>query len=266
MRRLICIKRRNGGRAKPARLSFGVASAALAAVALLGAGIAVAHEGGSKAVKQVSATFTATTASDVRTSTCTGSDNVTYTTTRGRWTGAAAGDPTLTGNATVDAELLVNSAGDGVVSGKLRIDGANHTSASFDGVISGGTHIAGLAEGHGSAPWSRLIANLSADWTSAGGFTLGKVGGGTLGGNAVVLTSGGCKPSSPPKPETIELHGAFTLSTGTITVAGVTCTVPSTLASSVAKLQSGARVEIKCTSASGTNTLTRVDSDHHGEH
>lgn len=231
---------------------------AAAVVGLLGAGIAVAHEGGSRAVKQVSATFTATTASNVRTSTCTGSDNVTYTTTRGRWTGAATGDPTLTGNATVDAELLVNSAGDGFVSGRLRIDGANHTSAWFEGVISGGTHIAGLAEGHGNAPWSKLVANLSADWSSAGGFQAGKLGGGTTGGNAVILTSGGCKS---PKPETVEAHGALTLgaNNATVTVAGVTCNVPSDLSTKVANFHGGDRVEIKCTSASGANTLTRIE-------
>jgi hypothetical protein len=239
---------------------------AAAAVGLLGAGIAVAHEGGSRAVKQVSATFTATTASDVRTSTCTGSDNVTYTTTRGRWTGTALGDPTLAGNATVDAELLINSAGDGFVSGKLRIDGANHTSARFEGVVSGGVHIAGLAEGHGNAPWNKLVANLSADWSSAGGFTGGKLGGGTTGGNAVILTSGGCKSTSP-KPETVEAHGALTLgaNNATVAVAGVTCNVPSDLATKVAKLHTGDRVEIKCTSASGTNTLVKIEGkgDHH---
>jgi hypothetical protein len=244
---------------------------AAAAVGLLGAGIAVAHEGGSKAVKQVSATFTATTASDVRTSTCTGSDNVTYTTTRGRWTGTAvttapAGDTSLSGNATIDAKVLVNSAGDGFVSGKLRIDGANHTSAWFEGVISGSTHIAGLAEGRGNAPWSKLVANLSADWTSAGGFQSGKLGGGTTGGNAVVLTSGGCKSTSP-KPETIEARGALTLgaNNATVTVAGVLCNVPSDLSTKVAKFHSGDRVEIKCTSASGTNTLARIEGkdDHH---
>jgi hypothetical protein len=235
---------------------------AAAVVGLLGAGIAVAHEGGSKAVKQVSATFNATAASNIRTSTCTGSDNVIYTTTRGRWTGAALGDPTLAGNATIDAKVLVNSAGDGFVSGKLRIDGANHTSAWFEGVISGGSHIAGLAQGHGNAPWSKLVANLSADWTSAGGFTGGKLGGGTVGGNAVVLTSGGCKA---PKPDTIEAHGALTLgaNNATVTVAGVVCNVPSDLSARVAKLHSGDRVEIKCTSASGTNTLTRIEGRHH---
>src|SRR4051794_1894667 len=175
---------------------------AVAALALAGAAVAVAHEGeGGKSVKQVSATFTATTAGDVRTSTCTDASNVVYTTTHGRWSGTAAGDPTLSGNATVDAEIVVNASGDGIATGKLRIDGANHTSASFEGVVSGGSHISGLAEGHGSAPWSRLIANVSADWSSAGGFANGKIGGGTAGGNAVTVTSGGCRPAKAPKPE-----------------------------------------------------------------
>jgi hypothetical protein len=236
---------------------------AAAAVGLLGAGIAVAHEGGSKTVKQVSATFNATTASNVQTSSCTGSDNVTYTTTRGRWSGTTLGDPTLAGNATIDAKLLVNSAGDGFVTGSLRIDGANHTSAWFEGVISGGTHIAGLAEGRGNAPWSKLVANLSADWTSGGGFVGGKLGGGTTGGNAVSLTSGGC---GTPKPETVEAHGALTLgaNNATVTVAGVTCNVPSNLSANVAKFHANDRVEIKCTSASGTNTLFRIE--RRGDH
>jgi len=236
----------------------------VAGLALVGAGAAVAWEGQSKSVKQISAAFTATTASDVRTSTCTDSGNVTYTSTRGRWTGTATGDPSLSGNATLDAELLVNSSGDGIVSGRLRIDGANHTSADFDGVVSGGTHIAGLAEGHGSAAWNRLVANLSADWSSSGGFTNGKLGGGTAGGNAVVVTSGGCRPAQAPKPESLELHGAVTIgaNNATVTVAGVNCNVPSTLTSTVASLHNGDRVEIKCTSSSGTNTLVTV----HGEH
>lgn len=237
---------------------------AAAAFGLLGAGIAVAHEGHANSVKAVTATFTATTASNVRTDTCTGTDG-TYTTTRGHWTGTAAGDPTLAGTATVDAEILVGPAGDGTVSGRLRIDGANHTSAGFDAVIDSKGNLAGLAEGHGSAPWNRLIANLSANWTSTGGFTAGKLGGATTGGNAVVLTSGGCRPASSSKPETIEAHGTVTAASATsITVAGVTCTVPSTLSAKVVALHVNTdRAEIKCTSVSGANTLTRVDTEHH---
>jgi hypothetical protein len=238
-----------------------------AGLGLLGAGIAVAHDGASKSVKQVAATFTATSGSNVQTSSCTGSDNVAYTTTRGRWTGTAAttapaGDASLSGNATVDAEFVVNSSGDGFVTGRLRIDGANHTSASFEGVVSGGSHIAGLADGRGSAPWSKLVANLSADWSSAGGFTNGKLGGGTAGGNAVAVTSGGCRPPKPPKPETIELHGSVTINGSVVTVAGVNCTVPANLASDVAKFKNGDRVEIKCTSAAGANTLARISGRH----
>jgi len=240
-----------------------------AGLALLGAGIAVAHEGGGKSVKQVAATFTATTGSNVQTSTCTGSDNVTYTTTRGRWTGtvattAPAGDTSLSGNATVDAEFIVNSSGDGFVSGKLRIDGANHTSAGFEGVVSGGSHIAGLAEGRGSAPWSKLVANISADWSSAGGFTNGKLGGGTAGGNAVVITSGGCQPPRPPKPETVQAHGNITINGSVVSVAGVNCNVPAGF--DISKFKTGDRVEIKCTSASGVNTLARISGHHDHDH
>ena len=138
------------------------------------------------------------------------------------------------------------------VSGQLKID---PKSGNF----------AGLAGGHGSASWSKLIANVSGDWTSAGGFTGGKIGGGTSGGNAVLLTKGGC---NSPRPETNEAHGSLTLgaNNATVTVATLTCNVPSTLSATVAKFHTGDRVEIKCTSASGTNTLARVDSDHHGDH
>jgi hypothetical protein len=227
---------------------------------LVGAGIAVAHDNNGKSIKQVSAAFTAGTASNVRTDTCTASDG-TYTTTHGRWTGAATGD--LSGTATIDAEIVTNPAGDGTVSGRLRIDGTDHTVAQFDAVIGAGGNLAGLAEGHGSAPWNKLIANLSANWTAAAGFTGGKLGGGTTGGNAVVVSSGGCRPVKPPKPETIQLKGAVTIGAGTVTVAGVACTVPSTLATDVAKLTNGDHVDLTCTVSGGVNTLSHVEGDHH---
>jgi len=242
---------------------------AAAGLALLGAGIAVAHEGHANSIAPVSATFTATTASNVHTDTCTGTDG-TYTTTRGRWSGAVSGDTTnnLNGNATIDAQIVTGPNG-GTLEGRLRIDatsGGSHTVAGFDAVIDPKSgNFAGLAGGHGSASWSKLIANVSGDWTSAGGFTGGKIGGGTSGGNAVLLTKGGCKS---PRPETNEAHGSLTLgaNNATVTVATLTCNVPSTLSATVAKFHTGDRVEIKCTSASGTNTLVRVESDDHGDH
>ena len=185
---------------------------AAAGLALLGAGIAVAHEGHANSIAPVSATFTATTASNVHTDTCTGTDG-TYTTTRGRWNGAVSGDTTnnLNGNATIDAEIVTGPNG-GTLEGRLRIDatsGGSHTVAGFDAVIDPKSgNFAGLAEGHGSASWSKLIANVSGNWTSAGGFTGGRLGGGTSGGNAVLLTKGGCQS---PKREANEAHGSLTL-------------------------------------------------------
>jgi len=237
---------------------------AAAAFALAGAGIAIAHGVDAKSVKAVSATLTLGTASNVRTETCTGAAG-TFTTVRGRWSGNATGDPTLTGTATLDAEIFYGPTGDGTVNGRLRIDGANHTDAHVDAVVASGGNFAGLAEGHVSAPGSKLLGNFSGNYSSTTGIT-GKLGGGTAGGNAVLLTEGGCKPVKPPKPETVGANGSLTKNpNGSVTVAGVTCNVPSNLTNDVAKFNTGDRVEIKCTTSGGVNTLTRING-HHGDH
>jgi hypothetical protein len=239
---------------------------AAAGLALIGAGIAVAHEGHTNSIAPVSATFTATTASNVHTETCTGTDG-TYTTTRGRWAGTVSGDATnnLNGNATIDAQIVSGPKG-GTIEGRLRIDGGNHTGAGFDAVVDTSGNFSGLAEGHGSGPWNKLIGNISGNWTSTGGFTGGKIGGGTSSGLAVLLSAGGCKAASSSKPETVEAHGSLTVGNGTVTVAGVTCNVTAntSLSTAVAKLHSGDRVEIRCTSSAGVNTLSRIEpkGDH----
>ena len=241
-------------------------------VVLVGAGIAVAHDNNGKSIKQVSATFTATTPSNVRTDTCTATDG-TYASTRGDYTGTAVStEPTLNGTASVSAESVINTTtGYGTVDGKIRIDTADghHTDAAFDAVYTNG-HIAGLAEGHGhdSATWNQLVANLSADYTAAGGFANGKLGG-TAGGDAVLVGSGSCQQASSSKPETIDVHGAVTAFSPTtaptsITAAGVTCVVPTTLTAAIAALHIGDRVELKCTVSGGTNTLASVNGDHQG--
>lgn len=248
------------------RLIFAAASV----LALIGAGIAVAHEGQSKSVKQVSAQFTATTAGNVRTETCTGSDG-SYATTHGEWTGTSTSsdEPTLNGKATIDADAIVNTtSGVGTISGRLRIDTSDghHTSATFDAVDTNGT-IAGLAEGRNADQGAKLLANLSASFDAAGGFSNGKLGGGTLGGNAVLVGQGGCTPQPAPKPETIDVHDAITaVSSTSITAAGVTCAVPSTLSSAVGSLQVGNLVELKCIATNGTNTLQKVEASHERQH
>lgn len=242
-----------------------------AVLALIGAGVGVAHDGQGKTVASTSATFAAATGNNVRTQTCTGSDGGAYQTTHGTWTGTVTStDTSLNGTATIDADAVVNTtSGYGVVSGHLRIDtSSGHTNANFDSVYANGT-ISGLAEGHGSAPWNSLVANLSASWSPTAGFTNGTIGGGgTMPNNAVEVTSGGCPATPTPKPTTIDVHNALVtaVSSSSITAGGVTCSVPSNFASAVASLQANTSyVDMKCTSASGTNTLVSVNAKGGGQ-
>jgi hypothetical protein len=241
-----------------------------AAFLLVGAGIAVAHGFDSKSVRAVSATFAATTASNVRTSSCTGADG-TYAKSVATYTGTAtSSEPSLNGNASIEAASFVNTTtGVGTVWGKLRIATADgrRTSAEFEGVLSHGS-VVGLAAGrnhpHGDV---KLVANFSADFSSAGGFANGKLGGGTAAGDAILIARGGCKPPKPPKPpkpEKVKARGAITaVSSSSITVAGVTCAVPANLQNDVAKVQAADVVTIECEVANGTSTLKHLSRHGH---
>src|SRR3954454_22907918 len=101
-----------------------IAAAVLAALCV--AGIAVAHGiDGAKTAKAVAGTFSATSAS-VSTRTCTTADGKTIAITHGRYTGAATGDPDLTGPITFATRSVINTTdGVGVVDGALRIDVAS---------------------------------------------------------------------------------------------------------------------------------------------
>jgi hypothetical protein len=154
-----------------------------------------------KAAKAVAGTFTATTASHVETKTCTTSDGKTIVASHGRYTGLSAGDPELTGPITLDVHSVINTTDNvGAVTGKLKITGASgKTAAQYDAVYDGG-NLAGLAGGHAGDPGAKLLANLSAGFTTAGGFTSGKLGGGTAGGSAVELGPGKCSPEKKEHP------------------------------------------------------------------
>jgi hypothetical protein len=232
---------------------------AASAVALTAASFAVAHGDGAKTVKAVTGTFTATTASRVETRTCTTSDGKTLVITNGRYTGTSSGDADLTGPATLDARSTINTTdGVGVVSGTLRIDTASgpDARARFDAVYQGG-HIAGLASGNAhEEPRVSLLANVSADFTAAGGFVNGKLGG-TTGGAAVELGPGKCERSQTVKENTQASGTVTAVSATSITVAGLTCAVPAALQSAVAGLTVGARAEIRCSLVNGANTLVK---------
>ena len=244
------------------RLTF----AAVVLIALGATGYAVAHGiEGAKNAKAVAGTFTATAAS-MSTRTCTTTDGKTIVVTDGKYTGLGAGDPDFTGTITLRTRSTVNTTDSvGVVQGRLKIDVANarDTEAEFDAVYDHGT-IAGLAEGRAHDPRAKLIANLSAGFDPAAGFTNGKLGGATAGGSAVELSSSnGCRPSET-RPEKSQARGTISaLSSTSITVAGLTCAIPADKSADVnARFKQGDTANIACAFANGQNTLTRIDKRH----
>ena len=240
--------------------------AAAVLCALVAASYAVAHGiDGAKSAKAVAGGFNAT-ASSVSTRSCTTSDGKAIVVTDGRYTGAATGDPDLTGAITLRARSTINTTdGVGVVDGRFRIDVASgrDTEAAFEAVYDHGT-IAGLAVGRAHDPGAKLIANLSSTFAAATGFTGAKIGGGTANGSAVELSSaGGCKPAKA-RAEKSEARGTISaISASSITVAGLTCAIPADKSADVnAKFKQGDTAEIHCALANGQNTLTRIEKKH----
>ena len=230
-------------------------------VALVATGYAVADGiGGAKSANAVAGTFTAT-GSSTSSRTCTTTDGKTVVVTNGKYTGAAAGDPDLTGAITLSARSVINTTDEvGVVSGSLKIaqSSGGNTSANYTAVYDNGS-IAGLANGRAHQPSANLVANLSATFAAASGFTSGKLGGGTSGGSAVEVGGTSCKPSGTTH-ETSQAHGTISaLSTDSITVAGLTCAIPSAQSADVnSKYKTGDTVQIRCSLTSGVNTLTAI--------
>ena len=236
-------------------------------VALVAAGIAVANGGGFGASNPtaVAATFSAAqTKTSART--CTTSDNRTIVVTDGTYTGTVAGDATLAGAMTIRARSVVDTTNKiGVVTAQFGIDTSGQPNArgAFEAVYSAG-QIAGLATGRAGASHTSLVANLSATFDPSTGFQSGKLGGGTSGGNAVELTPKACTQSSQPTThERSSAHGTVSaISTTSITVAGLTCDLPS--GSDVSsKVKQNDVVTIECKLVNGHNTLTKIETGHH---
>ena len=239
-----------------------LAGTVAALAALTTAGIAVAHGvDGGKSVRAVSGSFTATTASKVTSRTCTTTDSKTVVVTDGFYTGTSTGDADLTGNLSIHARSTINTTDNvGVVSGHLKVDVASgrDTEADFTGVYSAG-QLAGLAVGHAHEPAAQLVANLSAGFGSTTGFASGKLGG-TAGGSAVELTPANCAQTKTVH-ERSEARGTVSaVSSTSITVAGLTCTVPAALAPKLTGVTVNSRAEIHCTLVNGTNTLTSINA------
>lgn len=233
--------------------------------ALMTTSVAVAHGiHGAKTAKAVAATFTASAATSSSRS-CTTSDGKTITITDGKYTGNATGDTDLAGAITLRTRSVVNTTDKvGTVTGSFRIDvSGRDTVGSFSTVYDNGA-IAGLATARAHDPGAQVVGNLSATFDPATGFTDGKIGGGTSGGSAVELGRGSCKPAKT-HPEHSSARGAISaLSTASVTVAGLTCALPSDKASDInTKFKTGDNVEIRCDFANGQNTLTRISKRGH---
>jgi hypothetical protein len=230
------------------------------ATALTVSGFAVANGfDDAKTAKAVTAAFAATTPSKVETATCTTSDGKTVVRSSGTYTGTSSGDPDLAGPITVQARSTINTTdGVGVVSGSVRIDSASShdTRLRFEAVYQGG-QLAGLASGTVHDSKVKLLANVSSGFTAAGGFTSGKLGG-TSGGGAVALGPGRCERSASIKQSSQAKGTVTAVSATSITIAGLTCSVPVSLQSVITGLTVGARAEIRCSLVDGANALVKV--------
>ena len=158
--------------------------------------------------------------------------------------------------------MINTTDGIGVVVGTLKIDvsSGRDTVAHFDAVYSSasGGQIAGLAIGHAHDN-ARLVANISAGFVAASGFSSGKLGGGTNGGLATELGPGNCRPVKTVQQKS-EARGTISaVSSTSITVAGLTCVVPTSLQAKVATLTMNGRAEIHCALNGTVNTLVGVE-------
>jgi hypothetical protein len=242
---------------------FAIVAAALGALAATGA--AVAHWKTAD-VTAVSATLTATSPTNVRTTTYTcGSQTIEVTT--GRWSGTATSStPDLAGAVSLSLKSVYNVTKNlGWIDGSLRIaasDGRTH--AHVSGINSNGTIDAWL-RGHAGRGDGALFGSMTGTFSKTGGLTAGAIGSGS-GPDAAILANGvRCNTSTTPKPS-VRLHvrGTVEAVSGTsITVkpsdgsASQTCSVPN--ARMVARLENGDRVAMTCVQVNGAWQLRDVD-------
>lgn len=219
----------------------------IAAVALVGAGLAVAAMR-DKGTTAVTFTFAGTSGDSVRTRTCTGVDG-TYVLTRALYTGTATG--LYNGaSARLRLESTVNTTeGIGVANGSLHVrsDDSLQAKAHLTGVIKGAT-LTGVLVGRDvrGSDRGRLIANFSA--TLATGSIALSTGAGSADNDAVLFGGSGCGRHSVL---TGALGTVSAISSTSITVAtsggNVTCSLTTEQAARVDdRIEVGDRVSIRC--------------------
>ncbi len=171
--------------------------APLAVAALAATGMALASQGGPSA-QAASATFSATTVSQARLTTCSINNSDTFAATIATYTGTAtSSDARLNGTIRIRATSLVDTNnGLGRVVGVFRIRNANGVGAhgSINAVVGNGD-ATGAAIGRVNGPGGQLAATLSSPFDPAAGFggtSSGSLGAGTAAGSGVVLNGPFC--------------------------------------------------------------------------
>ena len=183
------------------------AVAALAAVA--GTGVAIAA-GNLATTKSVDAMFNATTVKQRHVKTCTGADGDTYEITHATYTGSSDSDDSrLDGPIEIRVKSVYNTKKDlGHLTGNFRGDKArgNLSAVNKDGTLEG------FLKGGVRDSAGKLFANISADYSSSGGFSDGKLGTDSP-DNTAIIFGGACPkgeghqgPNAPKGPK--GKHGA----------------------------------------------------------
>jgi len=166
-----------------------IAVAAVVAVA----GTVVAIAAGALATTQsVSATFDATTVKNRTVKTCTGENGNSYEITHATYTGTAVSkESRLEGTIEIRVKSVYNTTQNlGVLEGKVHVRNSGSARGNLSAVNTNGT-LEGFLKGgvHDSA--GKLFANISAGYSSLGGFSGGELGSGTP-TNTAIIFSGGC--------------------------------------------------------------------------
>jgi hypothetical protein len=243
---------------------FAIAAAALGA--LVATSVAVAHGWRAADVTAVSATLTATTPTNVQTSTQT-CNGQTIEVTTGRWSGTATSSTAdLAGPVTLHLKSVYNVTKNlGWIEGKLTIAASDGRSgAHITGINSNGTIDAWL-RGHAGKGDGSILGSLTGTFSKTGGLTAGAIGSGSGADAALLVTPIRCDKPSTPKPSVhLFVRGAIeTLSATSISVkpadgsAAQTCGVAD--ADDVARFKVGDQVLMKCTQVNGAWVLRDLD-------
>jgi hypothetical protein len=152
------------------------------ALALSAAGVAAAR-GRTTSVQAASATFAATTVSNMSQVTCSVTGGDTFQATIATYTGASlSSDPRLAGALRIRAWSLVDTTnGVGHVFGQFHIKGVGtRAHGTLNAALADGK-ASGIARGFVRHQWGRIVASLGSTFDPNTGFSTGSLGGSTTG-------------------------------------------------------------------------------------